>query len=298
VNTRVNGVEICLTQTFEKRLETQYSDLSGALRQAADYLVANPVEIATRPLRTVSRDSEVSPAAYSRLSRALGYHSFDELREEMRAKIGRSVNDFSARAERLQQDHSASRAGFFDAHLNACQTNLIRLADQIDRDQLDEAVDRLARSRKVVLLGALGSTATVEYLAYMASFCSDNWTIAGQSGASVGAGLTGLGPADALIVVTKPPFAERSIKAARMAHDLGVYVVVITDTHGCPALPHSSARFVVPTESPHFYSSYVVTIFLVETMIGMLASRSGEKARRRIEDVEKSNRALAEVWTN
>lgn len=281
---------------FETRLTERYSDLSDTLRQAADYLADNPVDVATRPLRTVSRDSGVSPAAFSRLSRALDYSGFEELREEMRAKINQRVNNFAARAEQLQNEHGDKKTSFLQAHVAACHANLQEFSDRIDEAHLNDVVDKLAASRKVLLLGALGSTGVVEYLSYMANFCADNWSMAGRMGASLGGGLTGLDERDALIIVTKPPFSDRAIKAAELARKQGVFVVLITDTHSCPALKYASANFIVPTESPHFYSSYVVTLFLVETLIGLLVSRSGDNARARIAEVEGANRILAEVW--
>ena len=282
--------------TFEQRLAEHYETLSGTLRQAADYLAANPVNVASRSLRTVSRESGVSPAAFSRLARALNYSGFEDLREELRTKIDRRVNDFAGRAHKLQRDHRLDRSGFLDAHLEACQANLDRLARDIDRDMLSEAVDSLINARHVVLLGALGSTGIVEYLSYMASFCADNWSMLSRMGSSLGGGLTGLDKRDVVIVVTKPPFATRAIRAAQIARQQGTYVVLITDTHSCPALRHASAWFVVPTESPHFYSSYVTTLFLVETLIGMFVSRAGEDAKDRIAEVDKKNRLLAETW--
>lgn len=288
--------ESALSQTFEMRLTERYGDLSEALRSAADYLANNPVDTASRPLRTVSRDSGISPAAFSRLARALDYDGFEELREEMRTKINRRVNNFAERAERLHREHQKHEVDFVDAHLAACQSNLQLFADDLDREMLNAAVDRIAQARKVLLLGALGSTGVVEYLSYMADFCADNWAMASRMGASLGGGVTGLCDRDVLIVVTKPPFSGRAIRAAKLAQEQGVFVVLITDTHACPALPHASARFIVPTDSPHFYSSYVVTMFLVETLIGVLVSQSGPSARARIAEVEGANRVLAEVW--
>ena len=285
-----------LNATFETRLQKRYGDLSGSLRSAADFITQNPIDTATRPLRRVSGESGISPAAFSRLARALDYDDFAELREELRLKISDHVNRFADRAEQLHHDHSAQNAQFVDAHLAACQLNLQALVRDIDRDALDVAVDRISMARKVLLLGALGSTGVVEYLSYLANFCAENWTMASRMGASLGGGLAGLDERDVLLIVTKPPFSGRALRAAELAKSQGVYVILITDTHSCPALKHAAVCFIVPTNSPHFYSSYVVTVFLVETLIGVLVSRSSSDARARIADVENANRILAEVW--
>lgn len=285
-----------MSGSYEKRLSERYETLSDKLRQAGDYVAANPLDVATRSLRAVANDSGLAPATYSRLARALEYDSFEDLREVMRRKIGRRSDSFATRAERLQADHQDGKAGFFEAHLAACQSNLRDLARDIDMSALEATVDRLFEARRVLLFGALGSTGVVEYLSYMADFCRPNWSLAGRAGTSLGSAVTAMTQNDALLIVTKPPFAPKSIRAAELAREKGAYVVVITDTHTCPALRFASAGFIVPTASPHFYSSYVGTMFLVEALIGLLVGRMGPEASDRIAAVEHSNRHLNEVW--
>lgn len=290
------GETLDLTDSFEQRLAREFGGLSEKLRLAGEYVASNPVDTATRSLRAVAHDSGLAPATFSRMARAVGYRSFEDLREEMREKIDRRVNSFADRAERLQTAHAQGQSGFFDAHIGSCQANLAQMGHDIDRAMLDHCVERLHAARQVQVLGALGSTGVVEYLAYMANYFTTNWSMASRMGASLGAGLTGLDERDALIIVTKPPFSTRSIEAATLAASQGAFVVVITDSHACPALRHATAGFVVPTDSPHFYSSYVATLAFVETLIGMLVSRAGPAARARIAQVEKSNLRLGEVW--
>ncbi|WP_253913091.1 MurR/RpiR family transcriptional regulator [Pseudoruegeria sp. HB172150] len=285
-----------MPHSFDQRLAGSYDALSAKLRQAGDYVAANPIDVATRSLRAVSADSGLAPATFSRLARALDFENFEALRDSMRSKLGRRMNGFADRAGRLQQEHGGEGGSFVAAHLRACLENVEQMGREIDTDLLERVVDQLHGSRKVVALGGLGSTGPVEYLSYMANFCADNWSLASRMGASLGAGLTGLDERDALIIVTMPPFSARSISAARMAAAQGVYVIVITDTHACPALRHAAAHFIMPTDSPHFYSSYVATLALIETMIGMLAARAGNAARERIAEVEESNRRLEETW--
>ncbi len=281
--------------SFEQRLAERYDVLSTRLREAGDYVARNPVDTATRSLRAVAEESGLSPATFSRLARTLDYGSYEDLREGMRETIGRRVHSFADRADRLQGDESAGGAAFFDAHRTACLANLQGLADSIDRDELVATAERLAQARRVMLVGALGSTGVTEYMAYMASFLTDNWQMAGRMGASMGSALADLDDRDALVIVTKPPFARKALLAAEAAREQGAYVVVLTDSYACPALRQAHAGFLVPSDSPHFFSSYVATLFLVETIIGMLAHRAGPEATERIAQVEYRNRRLEEV---
>lgn len=282
--------------SFEQQLSSKYGSLSAKLKEAADFIVANPVDAATRSLRTISKDAKLSPATFSRMSSALGYASYEDLREVLRAGIERRANSFSHRVETLQQRHQDGDHDFQTQHIIDCTANLQTLGDTLDQDMLNASVERLHNARRVLVVGALGSTGVAEYLTYMASFIADNWSMASRMGASLASGLVGLSDADVLIIMTKPPFATKAINAAQEARKAGAFVIVVTDTHTCPALVHASAHFIVPTDSPHFFSSYASTLVLCEIMIGMLAARAGDPARARIADVESRNRRLGEVW--
>lgn len=259
-------------------------------------MVSNPVDVATRSLRTISKDAKLSPATFSRMSTALGYESYDALRDVLRHSMTRQAGSFSSRVEELQKLHQDGGESFFANHLVSCTSNLERLSTSVDVATLELCVERLHNARRVLVAGALGSTGAAEYLTYMASFISDKWSMAHRMGASMASGLVGISDQDVLIVITKPPFAKPTIKAAEEASASGAYVIVITDTHTCPALAFATASFISPTESSHFFSSYASTLVLCEVMIGMLASRAGAPARARIAEVEDRNRTLNEVW--
>lgn len=282
--------------SFEQRLADRYDSLSAKLKSAGDYVAAHPFSAATRSLRSVAKDSGLSPAAFTRMATALGYAGFEPLREEMRAKIDRRVNLFATRADQLIERHGPGGSlPFFDAHVRACTRNLERMLADMDREHLERIADRLHRARKVVLLGGLGSTGIVEYFAYMTHLFANKWELAGRMGASIGASLSELGRKDALIIVTKPPFSTRSTQAARLASERDVYTLVITDTHTFPAHGAASDSLIVPSDTPHFFSSYAATLVVAEVLAGMLLSRAGPDARKRIARVEESNRHLHEV---
>ncbi len=281
---------------LEGMLARKYERLSPKLRAAADFVAANPVEIATRSLRAVAAASGLAPVTFSRLARALGCDSYEELREAARARIGRSLSSFSRKAERLQSEsRHAAQEPFLERQSAACTENIRALAGQVSHDVLERVVERLHRARSVLLVGGLGSLGIVDYMSYMASYFARNWRLAPRRGTSLGAILADLGPKDALFVVTKPPFARASVMAAEMASRQGAFVIVVTDNRACPALGHADARLVVPSESPQFFSSYAATLVLIETIIGMLVVRAGPSARKRIRDVENRNRLLQEI---
>ncbi len=273
-----------------------YADLSQTLRVAADFVVANQMDIATRSLRSVSSSSGVSPAAFSRLARALGFDVYEDLREACRQGLWDRGASFAERAERLSEATQDSHT-ILDRHSSACMNNISEMAGSISQDRLGAAVDALQSARNVVLFGAFSSTGIVEYMAYLAQYFASNWTLAGRMGASLGSALAGLGSEDVLLIVTKTPYARRAVLAAEMAQKAAPQVIVITDSHACPAIQYANFPFIIPSDSPQFFSSYAATIALMETMVAMIVAQTGDAATNRISEVEGQNKRLGEFWT-
>ena len=280
--------------SLDRKLAENYGALSARLRQAADYVARHPLDVTTRSLRSVAEDSGLPPATFSRMARRVGYASFEALREDVRQGLDRRAGSFHERAERLRVRHRDGGEHFPSAHMAACIGNIEAL-DGIDSARLEAVADRLGQARRVVLFGALGSAGIVEHMAYVAGFLSGDWQMAGRGALSLGAALAEMDDRDALLVVTKPPFARRSVRAAELGREAGAFIVLLTDSHACPALAAADEAFIVPSATPHFFSSYTATLCLLETVVGMVAARAGTATQRRVAEVEEMTRRLDEV---
>lgn len=280
--------------TLEARIAEHYAGLSGQLQRAADYVQAHPLDIVSRSLRAIASESRVSPATFSRLARALGYDSFDGMKDVARRSVESA--SFSEKAEKLRIEHEGD-ATMLMRQGDACLRNIETLVAKTDIQRLEDVATLMRTAPRVVLFGALGSTGIVEYMAYLARYFAPGWSLAGRMGASLAADLALLGEGDVLFIVTKTPYVARAVSAAAHARSLGAEVVVVTDAHKCPALAHATQSFIVPSDSPQFFSSYATTLVLLESLIAMIVSASGSETTALIREVEATNQALGEYWT-
>lgn len=286
-----------VTDSIEARIAIHYGGLSGKLREAANYVASNQFEVASRSLRSVSASSKVSPATFSRLARALGFDSYEDMRELSRSTVNEKVLSFSEKADRLRRDPQGATT-MLERQTGACMANIAKLTHDIDEARLAAAVKVIGRARQVLVFGAFASTGMAEYMAYLGRHFTPNWAVAGRMGASLAADLTGLGANDVLIVVTKAPYVRRAVTATQIARESGASTVLLTDHHTCPALPYADHGFVVPSDSPQFFSSYTATLVLIETMIAMIIATSRTNASSHIREVEEKNRRLEEFWAD
>jgi len=285
--------------SIEDRIESGYDSLSARLRTAADFIAQNPVDFATRSLRSVAGQTGLAPATFTRLSRALGFDGYEDMREVARAGISRSITPFSERAGKLQADamnDNGKQQPFLMRQSNACIDNITRMAQTTDTKLLDTVVDRLLRVDHVTLVGALGSAPFADYCSYLANWFVEDWSVTGKTGLTHGSSITKANGNHGFLIICKQPFVHQSLRIAELAAENGAYIVIITDSRDCPALKYSDAGFILPSESPQFFPSYAATLVFIETLIGMLVARAGPDAKERIATVELNNRRMEEFW--
>lgn len=284
--------------TIEERINESYAGLSDKLRVAATYVAEHPIDVATRSLRSVAATSGVSPATFSRLARALGYDDYEAMREDGRAAVGRKMVPFSERAQALRIEGTGQEGmTFLHRQAAACMANIEFLDRDIGNVRLEAAVSALHNARTVLLVGSQGSAGFVDYFGYLAQWFRNGWHVASPGGVTLAGALARMDKRDAVFVLSKAPYAARSVRVLKAAKKSGLTTVVITDSHASPALEFADHPFVVPTDSPHFFSSYTATLVLIETIVSLLLARSGPEAEDMIRDAEHQIHELGETWS-
>lgn len=277
--------------TLQVAITENYANLSDTLQSVADFIVSNGFAVATRSLRSVASESKLSASSFSRLARAIGYPDYEALREQARLELADSANRITDKAKKLRDDADLP---LLPRQVKACVANIQALLTDINTHELEETVDSLAAARNVVIVGALSSAGFADYFSYLTSWFEGNWSVAGRNGVTLASSLTRLTDQDVLIVISKSPYAKRSVMAAQIAAEQGATVIVITDSHTFPGISHAQHVFIQQTESPQFFSSYAATIVLIETLSGMLLARAGPHAANEIQNVVEQNRRLDE----
>ncbi len=283
---------------IQHRVADRFDGLSPQLQRAARYVAEHPEEVATRSLRRVADAAKVAPQTMSRLARALDFNGYEDLRDICRAQFRNPTIRFSDRAGALQDGKAhgeRAQNAFLFAQSEASVANIQQLLNTTDLSALRASVDRLSKARKVIVVATMGAGGIGEYLDYVSAFAFDNWSHPTTPAAWARA-IIGLGKDDAVIVITQAPYATQSVERARQARQLGAYVMSITDAIGSPVIPASSASFIVPSESPQFFPSYVATLLFIESIMGMLVRRGGPAVKKRVAAAETANASWGDYW--
>lgn len=286
--------------SIHQAIANRFGDLSPQLQKAARFVSENPDEIATRTLRQVARHADLSPPTLSRLARAIGCDSYDELRELCRSDISRRKSRLAEKALALLEDRKDEDAAKSESLLMqqsvASISNIQALLETIDQVTLDRTVKILAASNRVTLIGMMSSHPFVNYLGYLAGMVSPNWRVAGENGFSLAMAIGDLRQGDCVLALSFEPYSARTLGAARSARAQGARVVGITDWPSSPLIECADPLFLIPTSSPQFFPSHVALLVLLEAMVGMVVRKKGQSAQERIAAIERQNHAMGEYW--
>ena len=272
--------------------------LSPQLRRAARFIVEHSGDVATRSQRHISAVSQLPAPTFTRLARAVGLQSYDQLRDLCRDDVLRNKTILADRAKSLiaEVNENAEEPSLIARHAASAIHNLQRVVEQTDPDRLTNAARLLADARRVVLIGEMSARGLMDYVSYMVNMSLTGWKVLDRAGESLSSELAFLGSEDACIVTAVSPYSTRSLKIVRHIVEAGIPVVAITDNALSPLVSLADHSFFVVTESPQFFPSHVALMVVLEVLIDMVIRERGIEAQKHIAAVERQNHKLNEYW--
>ncbi|MDX8535888.1 MurR/RpiR family transcriptional regulator [Mesorhizobium sp. VK25A] len=282
------------TNALNEKIRKCGEELTPGMRRVAEWMSRNQDEVALRSLRQIAQKTDVSPPTITRLTRTLGYQGFEELQQDCKEWL-RAKSRFSVQAERLRLNsrQSSDPAGLLERNVASACAGLSNLAHNIPNAALEAAVRDLLAARSVWFVGSMSSGPIARYSSYIASLAFPNWHEVDLDSMAT---IATLGPEDMIIAIAFSPYATKSVSAVEIAAARGTRILSISDSPLSPIAEVARHLFVVSTENPGFFSTYVQPILLIETLIGLAISQAEEKAGDRIAAVEAALEASGMYW--
>ncbi|GAA0316202.1 SIS domain-containing protein [Kineococcus aurantiacus] len=275
---------------LRQRIDAAWPGLTPAERQVAQFAAEHADDLAGFSGAEVAELAGASKATVSRFFRRLGYASYAQARAQART---------DARALRARGVPTgglpAGGTGPVDVHVAHDVDNLTRTAAHLAAEDLPAVVDLLAGARRVLVLGWRNSHPVALHLREQLLQARADVSVGPAPGQTVAEELTGLDGRDALVVVA---FRRRTPDAAavlRVAADLGVPCLLLTDPAAGPPPVPVAHRLVVPVEGPGAFDSYAAVMTTVAVLAEGVLARRGRAGRDRVRDVARAHRTLGEL---
>lgn len=273
------------------------TELAPQLRKAACYILNNTGMVATLSMRKLAAAADVPPPTLPRLASNLGYETYDRFRDVFRAHLQDQASGYAQQAGRLQRHHASDDLGTLIGEFRGASfSNIERFFATLDAELVQETVKALRSARTVYVIGMQASHAPAFYFHYVGVMAQGNWVLLESSDGDMARQAAGMGAEDLLVAIAMPPSASQSIAMAEFAKARGTPIVGITSTRASSLAARADRIFVVPTESPQYFESFVATVLLLEILIGLTVADGGRTTVDSIERAERARRELGEYW--
>lgn len=279
-----------------RMLVDSYGDLTPELRKAAQYILDNPEEVGLSSMRTVAKAAGVKPATISRLSKALGYAEYNQLREPFRQRLRGQEPDFAARLKDVQDRGPGDAQALFEEHRALELRNIERTLGDDQLPEMLAAVDTLWSSRRIYVLGLRGAFAPAFVFHYAFQLFREGCHLLDTRAGIFADQLRGISDQDSMLVISFPPYTQLTIDALHYATDAGVRLVAITDSAVSPAAKAANHTIVAQNASPSFYHSLTGALSACEALITLLVAKSGADAVKIVEAAEQQLSRISAYW--
>lgn len=222
---------------------------------------------------------DVSPSTITRLARTLGYDGFAHFQ---RVLVDASLNAPGAFYSRQAQAALAGDEGHPETQARRLcrenQANIDRFIETLDYDAFSQAVQHIARARRVSVHGARQFQSFASFLVYGLGMIRADVHLLDTAGSGPAEGLAALTSGDVLIAASCAPYTASVVEVFKAGKAAGLTTIAITDRASSPLVSYSQTALFVPHQTSFLSNSMTAFIACAECLINACATALGDKA--------------------
>lgn len=269
-----------------------YDELTRSQKRIAEAIVEDPEFVAFATVEKMAAKLGVSPSTVVRFTYRLGLTGYVDLQERVRTLVRSQMRAASEKVdeqELLGHFGASAFASSFEQDLD----HLRRSIAALDPADMEKAVDYLESARRVLVTGD-GTAYSVAYYTTLALGRTRGKTDLVRADADSVGRLVDLGPEDAVLAFTFPPYASTVLDVVRRAKAEGAPIIGVTDSPISPVgqLVDIVLPVIVSGVGPH--NTMVAAMAIANALLNGLVLRSQDRALKRYATVS----TLLDGWGN
>lgn len=263
-------------------LRREYGDLSKSQQKVARVILDDAASVALLTAAELADRANVHAATVVRLAQRLGYEGYPALQKELRTRL----SQYPTFLQQMERNGSATDAGSLLATAFAhARRNLEQALRTVDHAVLEQLVEALADSRRVLVLGMGVARPVASYLASCLQIAglqvhepTDLVAMAQQ--------LALAGERDVVVVIDFHRYYREMTQLAAVAGDGAATVVAITDSPVSDLAPHADHLVTVPSEGAAPRTSLAPAMVLVEAILALVTVHDRTRAKRTMHSID------------
>ncbi len=276
-------------------IETHFDGLSKELRKAARWVREHPAELGLQSLRQSAAAAGVSPATMSRLPRALGMSSYEEMRRPSMVAFAQTMG-LNMDLGMPSEPKEPARTQWLGELRNCQSANSASVYLRNNRADFEQAAQLIVQARSVVFLGLRSSFSIAFHMQYTCDWLRAGTHLASDTGGAWPEKVMGMDANDVLVVVSQAPYTRSVVLMAQEIAKRGVKVIAMTDSGLSPLARVAAVSLLFDTRSPSFFHSQVGALGLAEALMACVSDQSQDQASKRLAARQDMLQRLGAYW--
>lgn len=249
-----------------RQVAARLSAGSRSQQGLSNFVLRDPVFVATHGIEDVSRASGISASTISRYVRELGVENYAAFRAEVAERVHALIAPIAKLEDRLAEGGAAAPAA---TSLASAQAQMEALSDPATLEALREAVAMLRGARQVWVMGFGLSAHLAAILALgLQPYRDGIVNVVQYGGTEVAAGrLMSAAEGDVVVAISFPRYSQDVTDLARIARGMGSRILALTDSPAAPLARQADHLLLAPAQHPVLSSSCLPGLALIEALL-------------------------------
>ncbi len=268
-----------------KQLVEQQHSLTPKGRVLGKYILDNPRKAVFMTTKELAVTCDVSEATVVRFVSQLGYETYSIFLQALRDFVDTELTLLD------RSDLSGMKGPGMDRLSRVLfeeMDNLRQFFESIDMEDLNAAVDYLADSQTIYVIGSRLSYTFAYYLGWSLTKVRQNVHILKGSDSAAIDWLSIANPGSLAVIIATSRYPNELIKLGKIARRLDHTLLVITDSSLCPLTQDAHLSLVAPSKHIPFIGSPTTISCIINYLVLELASRDGDQLKAHQEKLEQA----------
>jgi DNA-binding MurR/RpiR family transcriptional regulator len=255
-------------------------------RQLCDYILKNYQSIGLITIKELSHNAKVGVSTIMRTVNALGYNHFNDLRKDLydesvptnsKWTLKKSFSEIQNEEENVPTLVQVSKES-----INLLDKSL----DATLMENFETAIELIRHASHVNILGSRPYKAMALYFEQLLGEFYSKIRQLSHDTEVLCDRILQFEEDEVLLVFAFEPYTNRIIEAVKLAYELGIKIILISDHISCPVIQYASVTLKVEVSEEKF--SVVPIIVLLEALVIELGKRSSEESIKKLKRLERT----------
>ncbi len=260
---------------FLEQLAGQHDSLPKQLQRIARHIEQNRHEIAFSRVQDIASACDVQPSAVVRFAQRFGFSGYSDLQALFRQSLHQETSPSGSYQHRIRQEiergASQSPAELAQHFIQASQQSLSGLLEVFDAAAFEAAVEQLAHSQDIYVVGMGRSLSVASYFVYALQNLDKRVHFVSGLGGNPGLSMRAIRADDTLVAISFPPYASETQACLQQAHERGARILLITDSPLAPIAQYAGILLTAREQTAFAFRTLTSTICLAQALFVALA---------------------------